>query len=450
MKILVGLIVILSLLLSTYLFRKAAGSLKISKMNIISFAFYNLLIFTCIGSVIILFGFKDHYLVEKINSEEVIYRTVFFLSYTMIMFPLAIRMYSKLFIRGNVLYKYEVFLGESVDFESSENTAFTLTVIATVLGYIFTMLMFYRMGGIPLLNLIRTRSVSAILRISVTHDYAGNLYFRNIVILMLTPLLSYLSYIYMRISKHHKIKWMILFILDALLAIFIKTYNLEKSPIVYWFFYFFIVEIMIGNKNATRFLKKIGILLIALIAIMYYIFYGYAGDLVSLSSGPLSRIIMTQASTLFLHFQVFPQNHAFLHGASLPKAIAWMFGSSESWVRSGSIVMQIYNAKGVASGEAGVMNAMFIGEAYANWGTVGVLISPFIVAIPFVIAYGILLKQPKTPLKIVLYVALTISFVGSLQGGFVDYIYNINLIILLAVALFIQALVRGGRIRIKR
>ena len=71
MKILVGLIVILSLLLSTYLFRKAAGSLKISKMNIISFAFYNLLIFTCIGSVIILFGFKDHYLVEKINSEEV-------------------------------------------------------------------------------------------------------------------------------------------------------------------------------------------------------------------------------------------------------------------------------------------------------------------------------------------------------------------------------------------
>ena len=56
MRFLVGFVVILVLLLSAHLFKKAAGTLKIGKMNIISFAFYNLLIFTCAGSMVILFG----------------------------------------------------------------------------------------------------------------------------------------------------------------------------------------------------------------------------------------------------------------------------------------------------------------------------------------------------------------------------------------------------------
>ena len=110
--------------------------------------------------------------------------------------------------------------------------------------------------------------------------------------------------------------------------------------------------------------------------------------------------------------------------------------------------MEIYNPRGVAAGEAGVMNAMFIGEAYANWGWLGVVIAPFVVAIPLAFAFALLLRQPKTPLSIVLYLALFAAATNSLQGGFVDYIYNINFVIFIILAVIIVSLVHRGRIRI--
>lgn len=447
MNYIIALVGVLVLLISRHQFKKAAGDISISKMNIISFVYYNLVVFTYIGAMIVLLGYKDHYMIEKIEDWGVIYKTCVYIGYVMIMLPIAIRAFSKLFIRGNIAQRYTVFLEKHLEFEATEKIAFYIAIAFTLIGIFSTAYMFHNMGGIPLLSVFKARELAAKTRISVTHDYAGNSYFRNIVVLMITPLISYFCYIYMRKSRTRKLEWSFLFVINAVITVLIKTYNLEKSPVIYWLFYFYIIEIMLGNPKATRILKKIFV--IGVIAVLgMYLFSGHVGGLISLSSGPLSRIIMTQASTLFLHIQVFPKYHLFLNGASLPSAVSWLFGTNESWVRSGKIVMETYNARGIAAGEAGVMNALFIGEAYANWGVWGVILSPIIVAIPFVITYGILLRQRKTPLNMVLYIGLFMTFTNSLQGGIVDYIYNINFIILVLFAASLSAFAHAGKVRI--
>ena len=155
---------------------------------------------------------------------------------------------------------------------------------------------------------------------------------------------------------------------------------------------------------------------------------------------------MTQVAALFLHIKTFPILQPYLNGASLPTLVANFVGSGESWIRSGRIVMEFFNPEGVELGIAGVMNALFVGEAYANWGLIGVAIAPTVVALPFSFAVAILLRLKKTPLVITLHIALFILYIGSVQGGFVDYIYNAIAIILIIMFLFIGGLINSGRI----
>ena len=69
-------IAILNLIVIIFLFRKAAGNLKISSLNVISYVFYSLLIFEFLGMSIIYCGFNSHYTISLINNNrEVINKT---------------------------------------------------------------------------------------------------------------------------------------------------------------------------------------------------------------------------------------------------------------------------------------------------------------------------------------------------------------------------------------
>ena len=119
-----------------------------------------------------------------------------------------------------------------------------------------------------------------------------------------------------------------------------------------------------------------------LIVILFYVtVMGYEGNFFSLSTGPMARIIMGQASTLFLHFQTFPDQIDFLNGHSFPPFTKILFGEGEYDVRSGRSVMELYNPTAVENGTAGVMSTAFIGEAYANFGYTGLIIAPIIVGL---------------------------------------------------------------------
>ena len=42
------------------------------------------------------------------------------------------------------------------------------------------------------------------------------------------------------------------------------------------------------------------------VILFYYLLFGYNDTFLSLSHGPISRILITQVATLFLHFDAFP------------------------------------------------------------------------------------------------------------------------------------------------
>jgi hypothetical protein len=97
-----------------------------------------------------------------------------------------------------------------------------------------------------------------------------------------------------------------------------------------------------------------------------------------------------------------------------------------------------FNPRGVEDGQGGVMNSIFIAEAWANFGVIGVLVSPFWVGFLIQSLYLFFLRKPKNPVYLAFFVSFSIG--GSVTGGFNDYIYNPGFMLMIIILLLIFSL----------
>ena len=100
-----------------------------------------------------------------------------------------------------------------------------------------------------------------------------------------------------------------------------------------------------------------------------------------------------------------------------------IFGYDEV-VRSGRVVMNTVNYRGIREGTAGVYNGLFLGEAYANFGQLGVAIASIHVPIVFFLVSFIFTRVRKPPITIALYAYLTVQLLMTINGGYFDYFYS--------------------------
>ena len=102
--------------------------------------------------------------------------------------------------------------------------------------------------------------------------------------------------------------------------------------------------------------------------------------------------------------------------------------------------MEIYGSTGVYSGTAGVMNSIFIGEAYANFGWQGLVFSIVWVALIIALIFTLVLKMRKTPASVTMLAYFTVYISNATQGGFMDFLYNIAWILIFCALLICQYL----------
>lgn len=441
------LIVIITLLLYTFLFKKAAGTLNLLNLNLISFAYYLILVFFFIGASFVYLGFRNHYLIAKVTEEAVINKTYYILAYNIVMFPLSIYVFNKLMGINNIKILYKQKNSIAMVNEKNTDIVWISIVVLGIVGVIAMVYVFKCIGYFPLERLLSASgSELSVNRIEITREFNGNIYIRNIFMLTITPMLSYIAYLYMRITRQRK--WQFLFIVLFLYSVIAKTYNYEKSAVIWYLFYYYILEILLGNKKVMTWLVGVGIAGSLIILWLYYGVFDYEGSLFTLSSGPVSRLLISQVATLFLHIQAFPLLSPYLEGASLSRLWGEILGLSSSGIRSGRVVMELFNQTAVENGTAGVMNTFFAGEAYANWGILGVLLAPIYVGFLYSLITCYFLKQKKTPLVIGIYLIVFINFSQALLGGFVDYLYPLPIAIMAAFIFGISILKNRGKIKL--
>ena len=430
------LLTIIVFAVSTLLFKSAAGSLKLTKLNMISTIYYFILVFNLVGASLIFLGLRSHYLVRKVDSLQTIDQAYYALAYCVIVFPATLILVKKGFSRIFPQSKLSVFLKEGIQYHRDMSPVQGVVLMLVFICTAATIYVFMNLGYIPVVELIRGSNNIDGLRQLGNRYFQGNQYIKNLLMVALVPFVSYFTYIYARITK--SLGWRLLFAYMAVLSVIVLTYDFSKSPIINYFLGLYLIEVASGKvKNNKQFGLFLAVSVIVVL-FLYVVVFKVGDALFSIYTGPVGRIIFTQIATLFLHFDAFPARHPFLCGASFNGWMSLLIPNAEG-LRSGRVVMSIYNAQGVADKTAGVMNTVFIGEAYANFGIMGVIIAPVVFGIAIGIAAYLLQGLKKRPTSILLYVQLTLLFVTIVEGGFVDIFYNAASIffMIIAIALYL-------------
>lgn len=424
----------ITLALSFFLFRSVAGSLALTKINLVSWIFYyNLVIQSFIASVLIINNWDNHYIINTLEYESRLYGWMA-VQYTMLAMPLG--MWLAVYLHGWSSNRaiFSAYLEQPIQTTISPNDSYIryplyiLSIIA-IASVLYTLAL---LDTNPLMAVFSGFDSEALagLRQDASRQFSGNIYVRNIFAIGLTPVLSYIAFAYWKLTQSKTdFLW---FLLMFIASFFIKTYDLSKAPFIFFILGFLFLYVLIQggvSKKIFLFFASIAFLLILL---AYYLLMDNANlsELLNYNTGIGGRLLLTQAAGTYFAFEHFPSSNPFIGIASLSSFISNLLGLEQS-ERAARIMMAIFHPASVEAGLAGVMNSLFIAEAWANFGWMGVIISPIYVGFLVQLLFLFFLKSKKTPIMLGLFTHFSCSL--PITGGMNDFIYNAGILITIVI-----------------
>lgn len=417
-----------------FLFYWASGSISLRSLNTITIVFYkDFLPVAFIGSLLVVLNLVDnHPMISLISNENKIKGWLFIL-YSLIMMPLSIIIFSKL-MNLNITIDYKKYLKSEIKFEADLGLIKRFSILLTAFSTLTLFYILYNSPSIPLLDLIRGNiEEAAIGRGEVKRNFRGIIYIKNIFGLYLMPLITFYIYIY-----HKKTKSMIfklLFLLNLCLTVILFTYDTQKAQILFFLVGFLIVDNIISDKIKWRKVLIFGVLIILLVIYSYIFVTGEESkNLLKIDSVITYRIFVTSIGGYFLSLEWFPYliNNEKLYLVGIPSFILQIFGIEVT--ESARLLMEIYNPIGVSQGSAGLLSSYYLGEAWANYGYVGLIFSPIIVGLVIGSMHIWLIKNIKSPINVAFYATVSTKWVVT--GGFVNFLY-LKIIIISFLVYFI-------------
>lgn len=435
------LVIALSIVvLSGGLFKKASGTISIYRPHMMSVIYYYYFILqNVIGAILVTNELDNHYMIEALQHRSSRIYGYYAILYTMIMFPIGMLLANSVWKKKKMSVIFSFYCHKPLVDESRYNPYVVkkMLQILSVISALSVLYVLYVIKEIPILKLFSGIAASdfAQFRGEMGRHFAGNEYVKNILAYFLTPILSYVAYGYKRLknSRENRIWFYSMFILSLLIV----TYNLAKSPIITYLLGFLFFEVYMGRRISRKMLFLIFCSVLFLVVILYILLMGATGNLGFLflyNSGIVGRLTLSSSAGVFLSFDLFPSYYDYLGLSSVSHFLSDLLGLDFS-ENSARLIMEYINPVGVANDAAGMVNALFVGEAWAALGICGVLLSPVYVGFVIQTLFQFILHSPKTPFFVGIFVAY--SFTSCILGGFFCYIYNVYTIVLIIVVIFV-------------
>lgn len=432
------LISFICLFLSYFFFKKAAGDISPKKMNMLSWIFwYSLFIQSFIASLLVVYNIDNHYGIQKLYFEESRVKGWLAVQYTMVFLPISM-WFSSILLKNRSDNKetYSKFINSPLspcltERDKALRKVLYFLSIMCVLAVIYS---FYSVKMFPFQGYLNSSSINS-LRQNVTREFGGVVYLKNIFGVILTPILSYVFYCYYRLFKE-KVD-LFVFVFLFIFSISIVSFDYAKSPLAFYFLGFFFIKIALGDNINYLKLLKYSFSVVFLI-VGFYILTGYQDTILSLfssyNSGFIGRLTISQAFGTYLSFDLYPSVYSHIGLSSLTDLVG------DSRDRMAREIMASINTVGIDEGTAGVINTLFIAEAWANFGLLGVIFSVLWVGFFIQLIYSYIITKRKNPLLIAVYAYLTYKL--PITGGFNDFIYNpalfLSILILVCVFYFVK------------
>lgn len=420
------LITIIVLFITFLGFKRAFGSLSIETYMPHSHLFYyQIVAMTLVASIVLGSGVRSNLLVRFNITDASVELTLICIWYMLIALSIGL-----MFFMRNINVRTYITQYSNKELLCAKEEISKLFYVLCSLVAVFCVFYLYSLDA-PIFQLLKGNMGSVLTsRVAYGRDFGGSAFIKNILGQHITVAVSYITFLYYR--KYKKNFWRNIFVINFICALIISSASLSKAGTVDYLIPYLFLYTMTGKRLRIRTWIPYICVLSFIVLLAYYIQAGGARSywevLFDVDEGPIGRIFFVQLQSLPAYFMIFPESCGFLLGKSIP-ILNYV---SNIFVESARIVATYLEPEGVAAGYVGVANTLFLGDAYANFGWIGIIISPFIVAFWFAFFYKKLLFIKKTPENLAGIVMILYSLVSSFTGGFCSgYLFNTQIVTIL-------------------
>lgn len=289
-------------------------------------------------------------------------------------------------------------------------------------------------------------SEGAVARSMMGNDFEGSYHWYSLFMHDVSSMLCFGAFAAYLLSSRKT--YFFLFVILFIYCAFTATMAIEKAPFVWLLVGLYIVYSLCRNKG--EYSKKYLSIMIALIFLVIALFYIAFMGTESIGEALLrvfSRAFGGSMQPAYHYLEIFPGKIDFLHGRTFPNPGGLMpflpFSLSKE-------VMNIVNPSGIEGGVVGSMPTVFWGEAYANFGLLGILFVPFVMGMLVCTIDLFLTRFKNSPLKIGFYVTLMLHYSNLSSTGFAGYIIDISAVTLFCIATLLIFISNGFKFKINK
>lgn len=281
-------------------------------------------------------------------------------------------------------------------------------------------------------------------RSDMGNSFSGKYHWYKLVMHDLGNLVTFTSFAIWLISK--RARDALLFLSAFCYSSFVAIMATEKAPVAWLLTGLLMVYFVVRSNGFIPFKKLIPFIffIVGLLVISFIYFMG-SGDIGAALWSVFSRAFSGSISPAYFYLEFFPEHQEYLLGRTFPNPGGLMPYEPYKYTIE---VMNWVFPELVGSGVVGTAPTVFWGEAYANFGPLGIPIVAFIIGCLVALVSYLVSKLEINPLTIGFLVSLILIFKDLSVTGFSGYFYNVYVISITSIVIAILS-VRGS-IRVRR
>lgn len=385
---------------------------EVSLVNVTAVALY---IFSILGTLPLFYFLDDYRYNIGIQDKSLVLIVLFYSCVNLVFF-----LFGVLFIRKIVGLK-------TLKFSSSE-----IGPIANFHKYALSGIFFFCV--LVLFNYLRQLEQIAIFaaleeganaakkaRSNMGNSFSGNYHWYKLIMHEVGSLLTFICFALW--LNRRKIITFLAFIVTFLYSAFIAVMATEKAPFA-WLLVGLFMTYFLSKNNGIVPLKKLmpfALLVIALLVASYIYFMG-SSDIASALWSVFSRAFSGSISPAYFYLEFFPEKQEYLLGKTFPNPGGLMPYNPYLYT------VEVMNWKFPELAKSGVIGSaptVYWGEAYANFGPLGIPVVAFCVGSFVAIVSYLLSKIEINPITIGLTIWFILFFKDLSVTGFSGYFYSV-------------------------
>ena len=422
MNVLIIVISILCTFASISMFSRACGSMSLLKLNTVSYVFYVQIVTSgLVASVLLAIGALDYHPDLEVLSEQVKLEAWLWTMYSILIMPFGMIMLNRLLkIDGRALFdKYLQAPVEPVGTISRNRLALLLLTGFSIIVLVYVLV---NTKNIPLFTLLIEGDAEQanIDRITSRRNFEGIIYIKNLLGLIVVPVISYYSYILFRTYK--TTFFFLLFLANFIVAVVMVSHDVQKAPIAFYILGYGIVEVFISKGISRRTFLLFLVLPVGLILLGYALTsdHNFFDQLTRFNSGFYGRVFLVGYFGFPLSLELFPDViNTPTYMAGVP---TFLMGEQASEIQESARLLKMYvHPESIKAGTGNLYSGFYMGEAWANYGYPGLIIAPLIVGFVIHAVHLFVLHHKKNPWLLAFYAGLSVKWVVS--AGFVSFLF---------------------------